>query len=477
MKLFDPDEFYSRKLFFERHEFVGVLSKGDKFVEDLHIVVQYSKIKESDIIGKILGNIDTTQKIEELSKSPGEHYILSTKSSKFFDGSFSSDNVLIEEIINKPSYGAELHFKVADLRFLDFSIKETFEKRGKEDRNLVFFLSGPRKLWDTYETGYHSFTGEEKIEIHNSKIELNEQFPFDIETRPWYFYDKDSSENRNRIKTKIQALSFSTKISQSELSDEDFLALAKPIADDLILLISFLSRHWVTWFRYEFLTKDKMHCFIKHTRECSLLEIEHDNSVIPLKKVRTFIKTAFTEIRKLRQANIDLQMPLVYYVSANETKYLEEEFSTLFLSLEKIKDMFSKNKNIQKNFQSAKFEKLSDSILNFLKQQLGDDPRLKIMSEKLPELNRPTLRFVLDLLFEQYGVKWNDLYPEGSEFTLIKTRDILFHSSSDLQIEHFAKEKDRLQALLERLLLSMLGWKDFLYTPTPYQKEWLQGTD
>jgi hypothetical protein len=477
MKLFDPDEFYSRKLFFERHEFAGVLSKGDKFVKDLHIVVQYSKIKEGNIVGKILGNVETAQQIEALSESPGKHYVLSTKSSEYSGRSFSSDNMFIERIINKPSYGTNMHFKIAELRFLELSIEETVEQREKEDRKLIFFLSGPEKLWDTYENVKLSFTGEEKIEIDNSKIELNEQFPFDIETRSWYFYEKDFTENKYRVKTQVQVLSFTTKISQSILSDEDFLALAKPLADDLILLISFLSRRWVVWYRYEFYTNDKMYYFIKHTRECSSMEMEPDDSIIEGNDVREFIKKAITELRKLRQANIDLYMSLVYYVSANEAKYLEEKFSVLFLSLERIKDMFTKKNKIQKIYQSSIFEKVSDTIYSVLTQNLGCDPKLKLLKEKLPELNRPALRHTLDLLFKQYDVNWCDLYPKDNEFTLIKTRDRLFHSSSDLPIDLLGKEKLRLQSLLERLLLSMLGWKNPSHTPFGYKRNWLQETE
>ncbi|HUI28830.1 MAG TPA: hypothetical protein VLX91_01345 [Candidatus Acidoferrales bacterium] len=469
----EVDEFYPKKPFFERHEFVGTLFKGDKSAPDLQVVIQYSLIEEGEIIAKVVGNVDTFKKIQSVIHSAGPRLKLSTKDTQSSVFSFSSDNALIGGIISKPYFGTDMSYKVADLRFLDLTMRKKIPLTDKEERYLVFYLAGPRTLWTTFETGEVSFTGEEKIDVHGTKIELDEQFPFEIETRPWYFYDTSPSEKHVNLKTKIQALSFKATVPTSELSDDDFVALASSVADDLTLLISFLSRHWVMWFRYELDSQDGMRAFIRNIRKCSSEDVEYYDSVVPFDHARNFLKVAFGEIRKLRQTGINLHMPLVYYISACGKEFIEEGFSTLFLSLEKIKDMFSMKQNLLEIIKPAKFSKLSHSVRDVIRRELGDDQSFELMSAKLSELNRPSLRSVLDSLFERYGVKWDDLYPINSLFTLIKTRDILFHSSDLIDVNILAKEELRLRSLLERLMLSMLGWKDSSHSPAYYEKKWL----
>jgi len=95
------------------------------------------------------------------------------------------------------------------------------------------------------------------------------------------------------------------------------------------------------------------------------------------------------------------------------------------------------------------------------------------MRAKIPELNRPSLRFVLDALFFRYNIDWTDIYPSTGDFTLIKTRDKLFHSSQEPNFDLLFKETNRLQAIIERLLLRMLGWEDLSHSPTDFMKKWL----
>ena len=57
--------------------------------------------------------------------------------------------------------------------------------------------------------------------------------------------------------------------------------------------------------------------------------------------------------------------------------------------------------------------------------------------------------------------------------TLIDTRNKLLHSSRDLDIDLLDKETTRLQAIVERFLLRMLGWTDFSALPSKHLRKWL----
>jgi hypothetical protein len=145
----------------------------------------------------------------------------------------------------------------------------------------------------------------------------------------------------------------------------------------------------------------------------------------------------------------------------------------LFLSLERIKDMFARKKKLHENLKPKPFKKFASFLRPIIKNEITNEDAAQKIADKIPELNRPALRTVLELLFEEYAVNWKELYPPGSKFTLINTRDKLFHSSNAVETEQLFKEELRLQFLLERLILSMLGWNDFSHSPPPDKENWL----
>jgi hypothetical protein len=475
------EEIFPKQSFTERFEFLGSLCQGDKSADGLHIVLQYSLIKEGEITGSVVGTTETYKELSKVSDLPGPTLRMRSQDREHWNTRIWSDNVLWGRVTNKPFYGSEMSYKVADLHFHDLTIEKDIQFNELKERHISFFLTGPKTLWGVYEWFETSFTGEEKSEVKYSQIELNEQFPFEIEVKPWYFYDKTLPPDKFRLKTKVFVLHFKTEKPIKELSNEDFISEEIAIVEDLIQLVSFLSRRWITWYSYELQTNTLSRTFVRNARECSSEEISYNRSMVPRHQARDFLKVGFTNIRKLRQIGINLHMPLVYFVSGVEAKYLEEQFSVLFLALERIKDMFAIQEGMQSSLPTNIFKHLSSSVDEVLVRHLQkpDIPptlqsRLPWIQLKLPELNRPSLRTILlDHLFPKYNVSWQDLYPNGSDFTLIKTRDQLFHSSAETNIELLIKELHRLQAIVERVLLSMLGWSQHNNSPDEQERHWL----
>ncbi len=466
------EEIFPKQPFVKRLEFVGSLQQGDISADGLHIVLQYPQIKDGDISGAILGTTDTFKVLSKVYNISGSTLRMHSEEIQDWDTRISSESVVRGTIRNNQFYGSEMSYKVADLRFLDLTIEVKLQQTDFNERHLSFFLSGPRTLWTVYEIGEKSFTGEEKVEAKNSLIELNEKFPFEIEVRPWYFYDETPPPESFRLKTKVLVLNFKTLSPISALSNQEFIKSATAVAEDLILLVSFLSRRWVSWYRYELHTSELLLTHVRHARKCSSHEIELDESVVPFHQAREFLKVAFTNLRRLRDTHIDLKMPLVYCVSGTEATYMEEQFSIFFLALERIKDLFAIENGLQKNLSNNDFKHLHAKLSDVI-QQIVRNPTAENVHRKLPELNRPSLRTVLDTAFTKYKVTWSDLYPPGSDFTLIRTRDNLFHSSADIDYDRLFKELHRLQALVERLLLSMLGWSNFRNAPIEHERQWL----
>ena len=470
------EELLPSKPFFERYEFKGNLWKNNEVADNLQIIIQYSQINEGEIDGKVLGSQETFKRLERLFTLPGYLFRLASKKHEGITTEIFSDNVLIPTISNKnwpDSYAERMMSVVADLHFQDLTIIQHASLSESIDRHLTFFLAGPQTSWSISQMRELSLTGEMKTEVVNSKIELSESFPFEIEVVPRYFYGKATTPENTELSTYILALHLKTDKSVKELSNEDFVSLGRALADDLTLLISFLSKRWVTWFRYELGTSDGIKSYVRRTRECSTKEINSEDCLLELANTREFLKIGLTNFRRLRAENFDLFMPIVYFVSGSEKKYLEEQFTTYFLSLERLKDIFARKKELQHNLLDKTFKNLKSLVSKVIKESIQTDDVLERIMEKISELNRPSLSFLLNSLFSTYDVDWKDIYPQGSKFTLIRTRNKLFHSSEELNIDLLVKEVRRLQTILERLLLRMLGWEDLSCSPRDFMKRWL----
>lgn len=476
------DEFFPKPMFSARHEFLGTLSKDNDSADSVHIVVQYSLIKEGAIIGKALGTKENYDKIIRFLNCPGPYLKLASEWTEPITTEISSKKILLGTTTHKPwppIYGKGIPYFVSDLSLDDLTIRECYGN-GRADyieRHLTFFLAGPRRFWSIHPLRELSATGEIKCEITESKIHLNEGLPFGVEIAPWYFYEQKGPPENHELTASVLTLHLKTNATVKELSSSAFLELGRALVDDLCLLVSFLSKRWVTWYRYQLITSEGIESHIRRTRGCLEVEPDPHESSIEYARTRDFLRIAFSNLRKLRSEGINLFMPIVYFVAGNEARYVEERFTTFFLSLERIKDMFALREGVGKNLPDRAFESLAGVVSDVIEKNIESSDARERIEKKIPELNRPSLRFLLDILFSRLGIEWRDIYPSGSEFTLIRTRDKLFHSSVELNLPQLVKEMYRLRTIVERILLRMLGWEDVSRSPSRNIGEWLSGAE
>ena len=57
---------------------------------------------------------------------------------------------------------------------------------------------------------------------------------------------------------------------------------------------------------------------------------------------------------------------------------------------------------------------------------------------------------------------------------VIKTRNRLIHTAEDIDEDILFNDMQRLKAIIERLLLRILGWNDLSRAPNKYQLEYLR---
>ena len=460
--------------FIENHEIVGSLSVGENVVDNLHICFQYSLIKGGRITGKILGTNETYGQLTKLQDIPHQYCKLSfiNESGKYF---VASEKASIPCIHGRHPKCKDTTYIVADIELQDVSITNIWgeEVSSPKKRIMEYSLLGPETMWNINEKRKRSYTGEIQLELKDPTIKLTEKEPFVVSVRPTYLYDHTNDVNKYEIIARIVTLQFETKEPIETLPNDRFISLTKGYAEDMIWLLSFACRKRMAWFRYDFLSDGAKTTYIRESKDILEKDIDWYDYVVFPYKGREYIMSALPKLRAMRSEGIDLTMPLLYCISGNEPNTLETKFSLYFLSLERIKDMYSKKMSMDKNMPNKDFDKLEPLLKEVVKGNVEDVNIIARILKKMPELNRPAIRDVLDCVFEEYKVQWTDMYPLESDFTLLKTRDMLFHSSEEIDIENLAKEMYRLRSIIERVLLAMIGWTDNSYSPESGIKRWL----
>jgi hypothetical protein len=152
---------------------------------------------------------------------------------------------------------------------------------------------------------------------------------------------------------------------------------------------------------------------------------------------------------------------------------MTQRFTSLFLALETLKGFYANRRGLKWIVQAKRFEKGVKPVLKWAVEltSVAASERAAI-EEKLVELNRPDFRRVLLAMASEYGVTWEDLYPNDpsnqdplSDFISVRQR--LLHGASVIRDGRIAMEIERLQIFLDRLLLRMLDWP---------QVEWAEPT-
>jgi hypothetical protein len=472
-------EFFPRQPFFERHECFASLIRGNQLAEGLHVIIEYPLHIQGDIVGHVIGNRATYDKIHAVSHIKGPGIRFESQSGKHSPYDITSAHVRVHES-SRRYIATDLQgtstYVVSELLFNEIYIKQHLGTRQSIDRHLTFFLAGPSTFWGTLEVVEQSPTGDRKSVVHNKQIHLAEEFPFTIEVYPHHLYAKTEAPESYEVSTRVFAVDFHTSKSREELNDDKFEEESKSILEDLLLLASFASKKWISWFRFQLLTQDFILNSIRRTRETTGTAADYFDLLIEPEQGRDFLKSAFTSLRTLRAKGFNLFMPLVYYISGCEAKYVEEQFAILFLALERLKDMFVRSAGrLSQVLPDEEFRKLEDAIRALIHDRVEGAEQRRLIYEKIRELNRPALNTVLQWMIDESAIKVKDLYPESAESSLVRSRDQLFHSSDELDRDYLGKELHRLKALLERFLLSMMGWRDFSRSPMPYERDWLVG--
>lgn len=458
-------------LFVKRYQFPASLQLKDRLLENVEVVLDLDPLGRHTPQGCFLGNSALAKAIENLadpqrlprkvtllSKEPGFSALIDVRS--------------LHRVLGEPSpTGA-----IGDFECRHVTHEQNYEGAEPAWREVCFFLAGPRRDWMCSYSHGTSYTGESKVEVYDPELPLDIDLPFKVEVRPHFFHSEMPVE-KHGVTATVVSLVIHTDKPRSELSDDDLVLEATGVADDCCLLVSFLSGARVAWYEHVLATADRL---VRHARPAPPappFEPEMEDSPVRYEKKRSFLKTGIRRLRALREEQADPHIAIAYTISGRQAASLEETFTHYFFALEMLKDFYIRSEGQEKILHAKAFAVVRSTVkaaiqtLAETKPDLGLAPAMHVIEKKLSELNRPPLWESLQGLLKKHGVEWKDIYPDAPGLPaprFISLRNRLVHTGTTASPHELWFETIRLGGVVERLLLAMLGWTDFVYAPRPW---------
>ena len=454
------------KPFYRRREFQGTLSQAGENIDDLHFIIDFAENKPDKIKAAIFG--DTTDfRISDLMRQGGVPY--AEIRSKVYEGCYEtirSSKAIIKQAYNRGwpnEYGDHMVGKICDIELQELEIDISVDNKDRGERRIRFYLVGPHTFWTLHWSRTRSYTGAANIKIDPLQIDIPNPIQAKIELRPSFLYSPTRLEDGKEVEATdyVLTIEIKTDLSIEDLSDSDFINHAIQIADDLTLLASFVSRKHIKWFRYDCYSSKRLRHFVRYISESFVDDVYDGDLLIKLGEAKDFIQSSIINLQNLREKQFDLFLPIINVLNGHESQYLEQRFILYFMSLEKLKDMYAIERDINSNFpNNSEKKKILRDIRKLIRDQLSDVKSQPII-DKVNELDRPSIWSLVDSLLSDQSVEWKDLYPtDVAKPSFFNTRNALIHSANKIDGDLLFYETYRVQTIVERLLLKLLGWKN-----------------
>jgi hypothetical protein len=308
--------------FTERKTIVGKFSAAGRVSAPLDCVLDISKINGHRITGYVLGNQSVVKDLENVQRR--ETYV----SFEGTDGqtAYTSDRVILGSMSSFGQGTEEFPHGLIGIAcyFECDNLSARFESstpvNDETPREITFLLVGPSRYWLMGNMRGFSYTGEVTLDHVQVGRPIGRTTDPSLESRRHYLFSQDDGSKRDpyhsesesvgrraRSETSVPSLVLRTKRSGADYPDEQFLADATAIVEDACLLVSFLSRGLVTWFRYHQSSSTGFTQFVRNIGKRR--DYESDDDMMQLQDVHRFFRLAFRRLRELRGQKRDLTLP------------------------------------------------------------------------------------------------------------------------------------------------------------------------
>ena len=470
-----------KKPFYFQQVFIGKLFNESYCVENIQVYIDYSEIYPSQIHGYIVGNKEKYEEIEKLFHLKSGFFKFESYDMEDRYERLLSNKVLFNSI---KTYGwpdeIQNHFN-SIISYLTFLEIETFLIRPSsvDFQEVNFCLN----------TNYNNLGGfflptlhyDGNITVKESEIELNlNQKPYRIYICNRSFFN---NENNALSTVSIGALRIKAPI---DIDSNEFIKMSLNLAEDVLMLFSFVREKNLVWFYYNYFGingfKRYVKSFFNRKGESKQLDdFKYDDSFLYRGDATRFVEKCFINYRRLNEQGLNLKLPIIELNMGKHVKTINEQFILYFLGIEKIVDLTVKDRKIVSDKEFKKLHKKIYKCIDDYFKDKNEDARIQIKKkkiiEKLPELNRPAFKSLLFELFENLKIDNKSFYPKNGAFTLIKTRDKLFHTKVEPEMEMFEKENIRARSILENLILKLLGWDECFHSPRTWEKKLIKNSE
>jgi hypothetical protein len=270
--------------------------------------------------------------------------------------------------------------------------KEFGTPAAEKKRQAVFLLTGPSKLWLCDVMRTLSYTGDVSVRHRNPALPLD-SVRDQISTAPHFVY-AEYPRAKGTPRETGQAELFALTVDDAFDVARDgtaFAADSSALTDRLCLLMSFLSKTYVSWFAC---TYSDGHEVLQSYRNVQATDNEAprwEELVLYPADIRPFLNQAFAGYEKNTLSGFDLRMPMLHYIWAQSSRFAEDHFTTLFFALEKLLSSLDERNPEDDLLTDPELRKLWRVMCPTL-EEMGKTPKqMALMLSKRQELQRAPL--------------------------------------------------------------------------------------
>ncbi len=465
------------KDFIEDIEVIAILKYKEDSAPGMRATFSYGAAAPGTIKGQIYGNEKNHDEIESIFGK------------KSFDLQLISDpaipqqsNIIDSNLTIKKFYPGSGFFSIdseREYKIVDFELSEFTQADSVEDKKkckITYLLYGPEGVWMDF--GYRIPSNTGKVEVKSKPVTL--QIDNELEVKciidNHYLWESDKSNNKD-IQKSVRIKSLKFNLSETHITDKiDLLPTLDNIVDRILLAASFVGRSRVDWYSRQSVIGSEW--IYRYRARFDWRVTERDNSddlIVPRRDANELLQSMVKQIYKTDKNGFDLKMPIFYLLSSYETKTIEQSFTFAFLSLEKIFSQYFKCES-RMILADPEYQSLVKVFKDSIKAAVIKNESRGYLYQKLSGLNRIPLRELLKRIMTELSIDWDDLYPKGKDLTIVDTRNQLLHGGDveDIGVKYLWQESMRTQAIVERMILRLIGWKDLSEAPKRYKIEFLQ---
>ena len=475
--------------FDETHEFRGELRSASKKVEDLQFRISYSLAAPGHIKGEIIGPEALRNELSVLQTSADPFLKLKSTAPDVFGQSIYSETATISlafttdprtsllGLVGKYASDDAFVHSIAEINFQSLVVSKVSPSAETQRPCVNYYMGGDKVFWRMLLLQESNATNDPSLNERGCTLRLEDDLPFEIQLIPTDLKRWDH-ERELRLTKDLWLLRF-TEHNESKSTEQNNLSiLRRQVVDAISVAVSIATARRADWFRIED-CRGKVPARLVVSRE-AIRDMSSYPSAGPFNTAGSemdFLRRAVRSYRALVADNLELEMPVDYWLRGRMSGDYRECFILIFMALERLRDMWSISKGLISILPDDAWAKLKPSVKAAIKDAVKNRKDRALIYQKIRELNRPSLRSALDKMLDHYDLTFEDLYPPSESPTFIDTRDRLIHSGNIVEPIRFYKDTVRVQSIVERLFLRMLGWTDISNAPSKFQLPKLQEPD